>query len=90
MEAAIALSHTIDEAAILDMHRALKGSDDERAGSWRTEQVWIGGGNVGPHRADSIAPHHDRVPSAMDDLVRFVARTDVPALVHVAFAHAQF
>ena len=26
----------------------------------------------------------------MDDLVRFVARTDVPALVHVALAHAQF
>ena len=89
-EAAIAPSRTIDEATILDIHRALMGSDDEQAGSLRTEQVWIGGSNVGPHRADYVAPHHDRVPLEVDDLVRFVARTDVPGLVHVALTHAQF
>ena len=32
MEAAIALSRTIDESTILDMHRALMGSDDEQRG----------------------------------------------------------
>jgi len=90
MEAASALSRTIDEATILDMHSALMGSVDERAGRWRTEQVWIGGSNVGPHRADYVAPHHDRVPSAMCDLVEFVARTDIPSLVHIALSHAQF
>lgn len=39
MEAAIALSRTIDESTILDIHRALMGSDDEQTGSLRTAGV---------------------------------------------------
>ncbi|MFD4432108.1 Fic family protein, partial [Nocardia sp. NPDC058497] len=56
----------------------------------RDQQVWIGGSNLGPHLADFVPPHHDRVPTAIADLIRFVNRTDVPALAHTALAHAQF
>jgi Fic family protein len=52
--------------------------------------VWIGGGNFGPRGADFIAPHQDRVPAAIDDLVRFAKRTDIGVLPQIAIAHAQF
>ncbi|WP_280338434.1 Fic family protein [Nocardia neocaledoniensis] len=91
MEAAIDLGRAIDADSILSMHRALLGeSDPTQAGRWRDQQVWIGGGNLGPHLADFVPPHHDRVPAAVADLLRFVQRTDVPALAHIALAHAQF
>ncbi|MEV0437072.1 Fic family protein [Nocardia sp. NPDC050413] len=91
MEAAISLGRDIDAASILAMHRALLGeSDPAHAGRWRDEQVWIGGSNIGPHVADFVPPHHDRVPAAIADLIRFTRRDDLPALVHLALAHAQF
>lgn len=91
MEAALDLGRDVHSNALLSMHRALMGgSDPEHAGRWRTEQVWIGGGNIGPHRADFIPPHHDRVVAAMDDLMKFVGRDDIPAIVHTALSHAQF
>ncbi len=91
MEAAMALSQTIDAATILAMHRALtEAPDPGQAGKWRTEQVWIGGGNIGPHLADFVPPHHDRVPAAIADLLNFVGREDVPTFAHIAIAHAQF
>ncbi|MFE1594788.1 Fic family protein [Nocardia sp. NPDC058705] len=91
MEAALDLGRAVDGDSILAMHNALLGeSDPTHAGRWRDEQVWIGGSNIGPHAADFVPPHHDRVPEAMSDLIRFVRRDDVPALVHLALAHAQF
>lgn len=91
MSAAIALAERLDGPAILDMHDALLGtSAPSIAGKWRTEQVWIGGSNFSPHDAVFVPPHHDRVPGAIDDLVAFIARTDVPTLAHAAIAHAQF
>jgi Fic family protein len=91
MTAALALAGGIDEASILAMHRALmEGTDPERAGTWRREQVWIGGGHLGPHGADFVPPHHDRVPAAIKDLLAFIARDDVPVLVHATLAHAHF
>jgi Fic family protein len=73
------------------MHHALMNeSDPSNAGRWRTEQVWIGGGNLGPHLALFVPPHHDRVADAIDDLVGFIERTDLPVLAHAALAHAQF
>ncbi|MGH1523436.1 Fic family protein [Leifsonia sp. L25] len=45
---------------------------------------------LSPHGAAFVPPHHERVPSAMADLVAFTGRWDVPALVHAAIAHAQF
>jgi Fic family protein len=37
-----------------------------------------------------VAPHHDRVPAAMADLMQFVQRDDLPVLTQAAIAHAQF
>ncbi|GAD87652.1 hypothetical protein NCAST_36_00340 [Nocardia asteroides NBRC 15531] len=91
MEAALDLGRAVDVDSILAMHRALLGeSDPTQAGRWRDQQVWIGGSNLGPHLADFVPPHHDRVPPAIADLIRFIDRTDVPALAHTALAHAQF
>jgi Fic family protein len=91
MTAAIALADRIDGDAILAMHEALLGhSDPDIAGRWRTDQVWIGGHDLGPHQAQFVPPHHEHVPAAIDDLVVFVDRDDVPVLAHAALAHAQF
>lgn len=91
MRAALALSSEPDDAAMLEMHRALMVRDDpDQAGRWRTEQVWIGGSDTSPAGADFVPPHHDRVGAAIDDLVRFIERGDVAPLAHIAIAHAQF
>lgn len=91
MQAAIAFAENLDAQAIIEMQRALlEHSSPEQVGAWRDEQVWIGGGAFSPHNADFVPPHHERVPALMDDLVRFLARTDLPVIVHAALAHAQF
>ena len=91
MTAAIALADRIDGDAILAMHEALMHtSDPSGAGKWRTEQVWIGGGTFGPRSADFVAPHHERVAGAIEDLIRFTKRADIPTLPQIAIAHAQF
>ncbi|WP_405165127.1 Fic family protein [Nocardia sp. NBC_01499] len=91
MEAAVELSRTVDADTLLTMHRALlESSNPGHAGQWRTEQVWIGGSNIGPHVADFVPPHHERVPDAITDLIGFVRRDDIPLVVQIALAHAQF
>jgi len=93
MEAALALADRLDTEAILQMHAALMQHQPdmvEHAGRWRDELVWIGPGDAGPLTAEFVAPHHDHLPAALDDLVRFMARDDLPVLLHVAVAHAQF
>lgn len=93
MEAALALSAEITEETILEMHEALlrhQAGSEEDAGRYRQEQVWIGVGNAGPRLAEFVAPHQNRIPAAMADLMRFVKRQDLPVLIQVAVAHAQF
>lgn len=91
MIAALDLAGNINSASVLAMHRALMiETDPINAGRWRTEQVWIGGGNLGPHDALFVPPHHDRVTNAIADLIKFIARDDLPVLAHAALAHAQF
>lgn len=91
MQAALALADSLDEQAILDMHETLIGpSHPEWVGRWRGEQVWVGGSNYGPHGAQFVPPRHERVPAAMSDLVAFMHRDDIPALVQATIAHAQF
>jgi len=91
MIAAINLAHNVDAAAILAMHKALmQDVDPKSAGRWREEQVWIGGGTHGPRGAMFVPPHHRRVLAAIDDLLRFAQRDDIPALPQIALAHAQF
>lgn len=91
MQAAIAMSESIDVHAILEMHRALlEHSHPDMVGHWRDQQVWIGGGSLSPHTAQFVPPHHERVAALMDDLVTFANRLDLPVLVQTAVAHAQF
>ncbi|HKY13934.1 MAG TPA: Fic family protein [Microthrixaceae bacterium] len=91
MIAAIAMAEQIDQDAILEMHAALLGqSAPDIAGRWRDQQVWIGGGDLGPHDAMFVPPHHERVEAAVADLVTFIERDDIPVLAHAALAHAQF
>jgi Fic family protein len=91
MVAAINLADSIDADAILAMHEALmRDVDPKSAGRWREEQVWIGGSRYGPRGAMFVPPHHSRVVAAIDDLLRFAQRDDIPALPQIALAHAQF
>lgn len=88
MESAIQLSDRLDSQSIMSMQEMLLG--DKSIPGWRTEQVWIGGTGFGPHGAEFVPPHHDRVPAAMTDLEQFMAREDLPLLPQAAVAHAQF
>lgn len=91
MMAALDLAGNLSSASVLAMHRALMiETDPINAGRWRTEQVWIGGGNLGPHGALFVPPHHDRIANAIADLMKFIERDDLPVLAHAALAHAQF
>lgn len=91
MDAAIALADHVDAETMLAMHRALmETTAPDMAGRWRTEPVWIGGGNLGPHQALFVPPHHSQVQPAIQDLVRFARRDDLPVLSQAAVAHAQF
>lgn len=91
MTAAIALADRLDAPAILAMHAALLEHHDPKiAGTWRSTQVWIGSSSYGPHTASFVPPHHTRVAPAIDDLVRFMHRDDLPVLSQAAIAHAQF
>ncbi|MFC4375776.1 Fic family protein [Nocardia halotolerans] len=90
MRTALDMDGEIDRRLLLEMHAALMVHDPQHAGRWRTQQVWIGGDNVGPHGAAFVAPHHTRVPNSIDDLLAFIRRDNIPALAHTALAHAQF
>ncbi|RRQ27361.1 Fic family protein [Rhodococcus sp. Eu-32] len=91
MEAALAASATVSAESVLEMHRALmEPAGDPDAGRWRTQQVWIGGSDFGPHRAEFVPPHHDRLEVVLDDFFVFASRTDLPVLPHIAISHAQF
>ncbi|MGA9676824.1 MAG: Fic family protein, partial [Mycobacterium sp.] len=44
----------------------------------------------GPRGARFVPPHHSRVATAIDDMLRFARRDDITALPQIALAHAQF
>ncbi|MBI2167887.1 MAG: Fic family protein [Actinobacteria bacterium] len=91
MTAAVSLADQIDAQAILDIHQALLGdSSPQIARRWRGQQVWIDGSDSGPHGATFVPPHHRHVEAAVEDLVAFIDRDDIPVLAHAAIAHAQF
>lgn len=91
MRRAVDLAHSVTPGSILAIHEALmRGQDHADPGSFRAQQVWIGGGGASPHAAVFVPPHHSRVESAIVDLCEFVARTDVPLVAQAAIAHAQF
>ncbi|ATG51833.1 cell filamentation protein Fic [Brachybacterium vulturis] len=89
MEAALRLAADLDLEAILAMHaELLAGAED--AGQLRRQLVWVGRSGLSPLGAVHIAPEAEDVLPAMDDLLTFLARDDLPVLVHAALAHAQF
>ncbi|MEK7863529.1 MAG: Fic family protein, partial [Chloroflexota bacterium] len=77
---------------IREVHRRLftGTADAQRAGRIRTTQNWIGGPSDNPYRAEFVPVPEDDVLPLLDDLARFIARDDVPALAQAAIAHAQF
>jgi len=93
MEAALALAERLDGDAVLAMHRELLSGQhgwQDHAGRYRDSLVWVGTSGISPRGASHVAPQASLVPAAMDDLVRFLARDDLPVLVQAAVAHAQF
>ncbi|WP_102509046.1 Fic family protein [Sanguibacter massiliensis] len=93
MEAALRLADHLDASAILEMHRVLliaQRDAEQHAGRFRDQLVWVGTSAVSPRGAAHVAPHHERAPGAIEDLVAFMARDDLPVLVQAAIAHAQF
>lgn len=90
MQSAIALSDAVDADAILAMHRALMAKEPRHTpGEFRCEPVWIGGGST-PIGAAFVGPRHELIPGAIDDLIRFAQRSNIPTLPQIAVAHAQF
>ncbi|KAA1420713.1 Fic family protein [Mumia zhuanghuii] len=91
MQRAVALADDISVGSILAAHEALLiGHEYAAPGRLRDQQVWIGSNALSPHTASFVPPHHSRVAADLDDLIAFVKRADLPVLVHVAIAHAQF
>jgi Fic family protein len=60
------------------------------AGMLRTAQNWIGGNAFNPGRAEFVPPPPEHVSGLVEDLAAFLNRTDLPAVVQAAIAHAQF
>ncbi len=93
MEAALELSDRLDNQAILAMQFELLNAQpgwQEHAGRYRDGLVWVGSSGITPRGASHIAPQAERVPDAMNDLITYLRRDDLPVLVQAAIAHAQF
>lgn len=91
MRRAIDEATAADASGILTLHEELMRNDPRHdAGIFRTEQVWIGGYGSTPVGAHFVPPHHERIAGAMDDLVQFARRTDLPRVTQLAITHAQF
>jgi Fic family protein len=79
---------------LLRWHRKLMAGNPrlsaESIGAFRTSQNWIGGDSAGPRNAEFIPPRPEEVPTLIDDLVAFCARTDLTPVAHAAIAHARF
>ncbi|WP_426324088.1 Fic family protein [Microbacterium sp. E-13] len=91
MQAAIDLAEEVSADSISRMHEVLMaGQPRHTPGRWRQEAVWIGTRSDTPVGAEFVAPFHERVPELIDDVAQFARRLDVPPLVSIAVAHAQF
>lgn len=91
MNRALELTGSLTPEHILAIHEALMhGQDQADPGQFRDQQVWIGGTDYSPHRADFVPPQVARIEESIKDLCAFSERTDLPLLTQVAIAHAQF
>lgn len=86
-------TRTLTPEAMLRAHHDLfRRHPDEahRAGRFRTTQNWVGGSDYAPRDALHVPPPPETVPAYLDDLFAFCNRDDLPPVVQVAIAHAQF
>lgn len=87
----------IDEKLIKELHRNLMSGTDYRGtvGEYREIQNWIGGSKI--YHARFVPPPHKHVPNCMKELIDFLHDVpseedmfEVPIVVRMAIAHAQF
>lgn len=93
LEAALRMADQLDESSIRTMQRELLANQpgwEKYAGVYRDELVWVGGERSSPRGAKHIAPQSHLIKNAMSDLMKFIARADLPVLAQAAIAHAQF
>lgn len=93
MESALRLSNNLDVQALLQMHEALLSSQqgwERYTGRFRDQLVWIGGSSYGPRRASHVGPQPELVVPAVEDVLDFLRRDDLPVIAQCAIAHAQF
>ncbi|WP_249369107.1 MULTISPECIES: Fic family protein [unclassified Actinomyces] len=91
MRAATTQTADLDLPRLLEIHHCLMSRTAPGiAGRLRTEPVWIGGSDLAPVGALFVPPAHTRVPDALEDLLTFCRRGDLPPLTRIAIAHAQF
>ncbi|MFJ3385471.1 MULTISPECIES: Fic family protein [unclassified Curtobacterium] len=91
MQSALDLADELTPGSVLAMHGVLLDGDPHHdAGTWRDEPVWIGRSADSPAGAEFVAPASERVPALVDDVMAFARRNDLPRLVQIAVAHAQF
>ena len=79
---------------IKDIHKRLaRGSHDRihRPGEFREVQTWIGRPRATINEAYFVPPTPDEVPGALKALDKFISTSDeLPSLIRVGLAHAQF
>jgi len=95
MDMAVALASTgraMSLPDLLGIHRLLMQSTSRPAGAGelRTAQNWIGGTPYNPLSAVFVPPPPEYVRPLVDDLLRFMSRDDLPAVIQAAITHAQF
>jgi Fic family protein len=81
----------ITRQTVLELHHVLMASTEPAiAGKLRDRQNWVGGSWHTPVGAEFVPPPHEEVEPLLDDLARFMNRSDLPAALQAALAHAQF
>ena len=90
MTEAVSKADPLTADGIAEVQRILLERHSPQLVGWRTEPVWIGGAGSTPVTADYVAPDHRRIRDAIDELIRFASRDDLPLLPQIAVAHAQF
>lgn len=63
---------------------------DKDPGKFRSENVWIGEDGTGQGEARYVPPEFVHVPALMDELIKFIQRTDLPPLIACAVMHQRF
>lgn len=81
--------HPLSVELIHEIHRTLL-PDVAWSGVVRSTQNWIGGSSYSPLGAVHVPPPPELVDDLLDDLVAFMGRDDLPAVVLAAISHAQF